>query len=192
MQAYLGSYFFYLFESFFKFFWRALSHSVKIHIALEFDATPSENTKTQNHIERISDSPVENSKSITGTEDSSCFTFEEFEREDESIFGILIRKATSEYGVKEILENSRHIHMPNRENKHELICCFNLCLKGVTSCIRFFHISLFFEVQIPHLEFSFIQVENFDGMAIFFFRFLVFLCNSMSKSVGTRMSCDDK
>lgn len=192
MQEYLTSYFFYLFESLFEFFWRTLSHTVKIHIALEFDATPSKDTKTQNHIERISDSPVENSKSITGTKYPRCFALEEFEREDKSILGILIRKTTSEYGIKEVFENGWHIHVPNREDKHELISCFDFCLKSVASCVGFFHISFFFKCQVSHLELSFIEIENFDSMTIFFFRCTIFLCNSLSKSVRTRMSSNDK
>lgn len=102
MQEHLTSYFFYLFESFFEFFWRTFSHSVKIHIALEFDTTPSEDTKTQNHIERISDSPIENPKGITGTKYPRCFTLEEFEREDKSILGILISKTTGKNGIKKV------------------------------------------------------------------------------------------
>lgn len=192
MQEYLSSYFFYFSESFFKFFWRAFSHSVKIHIALEFDTTPSEDTKTQNHIERIPDSPIENPKGITGTENSGCFTFEEFERKDKSIFGILICKTTSKNGIKEIFENSRHIHMPNREDKHDFIGCFDFCLKSITSCVRFFHVSFFFKGQIAHPELGFIEIEDFDSMTIFFFCFFVSLCNSMSKSVRTRMSRDNE
>lgn len=72
MQEYLTSYFFYFFESLFEFFWGTLSHTVKIYITLEFNTTPAQNTKLEYHTKRIPDSPVQDAKSITGTE-NPCF-----------------------------------------------------------------------------------------------------------------------
>lgn len=140
MQEYLARYFFYFFESLFESFWRAFSHTIKIDIALELDATPAENAKLEYHAERIAYSPIENSKSITSAKNTCCFSFEELYWKDKSILGILVGKTTSKNRIKEVFENGGHIHMPDRKDKDKLISSGDFCLNSLTNGVRFFHI----------------------------------------------------
>jgi hypothetical protein len=192
MQENLSCDFFYFFESFFKSFWRAFSHAIKVDIAFESDTTPSKHSKLEYHTEGIADSPIENSKCITRTKNACCFTFEEFFWEDKSIFGILIGKTTGKYRIKEILENGWHIHMPDREDKYELISGRYFRLNSITYSIRFFHICFFFVGEITHFELSCIEIEYFNCVTIFFFGFLVFLSYRMSEALSTWMSSDNE
>ena len=192
MQGNLSCNLFYFLESFFEFFWAAFSHTVEIDIAFQFDTTPSKYSKLEYHAERIANSPIENPKGITRTENTCGFAFEEFTRKNKGILGILIRESSSKYGVKEILQNCWHIHMPDREDKHEFISSSNFCLNSFPNRIRFFHIALFFVIEISELQFCRVEIEQFNSMAIFFFRLFVCFCYCMSKSFRAWMSGDNE
>lgn len=192
MQENLSCDFFYFFESFLELFWAAFSHPIKVDITPELHTTPSKDAKLEYHTEGIADSPVENSKGVTRTENASCFAFEEFTRKDKSTLCILIRESTSKYSVKEIFQNSGHIHMPNREDKYELISRGDFCLNSLPNRVRFFHICFLLVVQISHFELSRVEIEYLNRVTIFFFRLFVCFCYCMSKSFRARMGGDDE
>lgn len=185
-------YFWNFFEHFLTLFWRSLPHLVKDGVTPYTDTAPAHRTNLEDDTKWIADEPVEETYSITGTKYSRCFTLQEFFWENNRFFRIFISKSRRQNHIKEIFQNCRDIDPPNRENKDELICCCDFILKSFLNRTADAHFSFFFITEKIHTVLRRIEIENFYGMTIFFFCFLVFPSYCMSEPVRAGMSGDNE
>lgn len=117
------------------------------------------------------------------------------EEADRSTIFILECESCKKIGIKEIFHNCWHVPPPYREDKNKLISFLYLFLQCLCCWIILCFVSIgsyIFEVEKILLQFRLVEIEYLDSISLCNREFSEIVCESVCKTLCTRMSSDDE